>query len=158
MAFCGNCGTKNEEETKFCSNCGNPLPVTVTTNESSGNYESPVVSSARISVIDHRQKAADEAFCSSCGATIKREAEICPRCGVRQKNSSGSASEKYTTLLWLSILLGEFGVDRFYVGKIGTGLLKLVTGGGCLVWWIIDVILILSGKFTDSNGNVIEKG
>jgi RNA polymerase subunit RPABC4/transcription elongation factor Spt4 len=158
MAFCGNCGTKNEEGIKFCSNCGNPLTVTVTKNESAGNYESPVISPARVSVIDHRQKAADEAFCSSCGATIKRDAEICPRCGVRQRNSGGSASEKYTTLLWLSILLGEFGVDRFYVGKIGTGLLKLVTGGGCLVWWVIDVISILSGKFTDSNGNVIEKG
>jgi len=35
---------------------------------------------------DGREKAADEAFCSSCSAIIKKEAEICPKCGVRQKN------------------------------------------------------------------------
>lgn len=106
---------------------------------------------------DVREKAADEAFCASCGAIIKKEAEICPKCGVRQKNRSGDVSEKWLTLFLLSIFLGEFGVDRFYVGKIGTGVLKLITFGGCGVWWLIDWIMILAGKFTDNDGNVINK-
>lgn len=108
---------------------------------------------------DVREKAADEAFCSSCGAIIKKEAEICPKCGVRQKkqNQSNGKHEKWLTLFLLSIFLGELGVDRFYVGKIGTGVLKLITLGGCGVWWLIDWIMILSGKFTDKDGNVIEK-
>lgn len=58
-----------------------------------------------------------------------------------------------TTALLLSIFLGELGFDRFYLGKIGTGLLKLVTVGGCGVWWLIDIILIASGKMTDKKGN-----
>jgi len=106
---------------------------------------------------DFRQKAADEAFCSSCGAIIKKEAEICPKCGVRQKKQTGEVSSNWLTLFLLSLFLGELGVDRFYVGKIGTGILKLITVGGCGIWWLVDWIMILSEKFTDSNGNVIRK-
>jgi len=107
-----------------------------------------------------REKAPDEAFCSSCGAIIKKEAEICPKCGVRQKWTSSikmDVSTNWLTLLLLSIFLGQFGVDRFYVGKIGTGILKLITVGGCGIWWLIDLIMIICGKFTDSNGNFITK-
>lgn len=58
-----------------------------------------------------------------------------------------------TTALLLSIFLGELGFDRFYLGKIGTGLLKLITAGGCGIWWIIDIILIASGAMKDKKGN-----
>jgi TM2 domain-containing membrane protein YozV len=108
---------------------------------------------------DTHVKAADEAFCSSCGAIIKKEAEICPKCGVRQKPSkSNDKNEKWLTVFLLSLFLGFIGVDRFYVGKTGTGILKLITGGGCGIWWLIDWIMILAGRFTDKDGNVIEKG
>ena len=46
--------------------------------------------------------------------------------------------------LVLSILFGGLGVDRFMMGKIGTGILKLITLGGLGVWWLIDWILIAS--------------
>ncbi len=45
-----------------------------------------------------------------------------------------------------AILLGGLGVDRFYVGKIGTGILKLLTGGGFGICWLIDTILIAVGN------------
>ncbi len=44
--------------------------------------------------------------------------------------------------LIMSILFGSLGVDRFIMGHIGLGILKLLTGGGCGIWWIIDLILI----------------
>ena len=48
----------------------------------------------------------------------------------------------WTVTLVLSILFGSLGVDRFMMGQIGLGILKLITFGGFGIWWLIDVILI----------------
>ncbi len=50
----------------------------------------------------------------------------------------------WTAALIISIFLGGLGIDRFMMGKIGTGLLKLFTFGGLGIWWLIDVILIVT--------------
>jgi TM2 domain-containing membrane protein YozV len=57
-----------------------------------------------------------------------------------------------TTALILSILLGGLGVDRFYLGYTGLGIVKLITGGGFGVWWIIDIIMIAMGKIACKDG------
>lgn len=64
--------------------------------------------------------------------------------------------KNFTTALLLSIFLGALGVDRFYLGKVGTGLLKLfisIISLGLLswIWWLIDIILIATGSMKDSN-------
>jgi len=55
-----------------------------------------------------------------------------------------------TTLLVISIFLGGLGVDRFVLGQTVLGLLKLLTFGGCGVWWFIDLFLIM-GATKDVN-------
>jgi len=52
--------------------------------------------------------------------------------------------------LVMSIILGDLGVDRFIMGHVGLGILKLITFGGFGIWWIIDVILIAT-KYNFSN-------
>lgn len=54
-------------------------------------------------------------------------------------------------LLFL-IFLSCLGIHRMYVGKVGTGILYLLTLGGFGIWWLIDLILLLAGAFTDQNG------
>lgn len=58
-----------------------------------------------------------------------------------------------TTALILSILLGGLGIDRFYLGYVGLGILKLLTGGAFGIWWLIDVIMIATGKMTAKDGS-----
>ncbi len=52
--------------------------------------------------------------------------------------------------LLMSLFFGSIGVDRFIMGHVGLGILKLLTGGGFGIWWIIDVILIAT-KYKFSN-------
>jgi len=52
--------------------------------------------------------------------------------------------------LVMSIVFGQLGVDRFIMGHVGLGILKLITFGGFGIWWIIDVILIAT-KYNFSN-------
>jgi len=55
----------------------------------------------------------------------------------------------------LCFFFGIFGVHRFYVGKVGTGIVQLVTLGGLGIWALIDFIMIIVGAFTDKGGNKI---
>lgn len=63
---------------------------------------------------------------------------------------------KLATLL-LAIFLGEFGIHRFYVGKIGTGILWLLTGGVFGVGWLVDIILVATDNFKDAQGMDLQK-
>ena len=54
--------------------------------------------------------------------------------------------------LLLSIFLGGLGVDRFYLGKVGTGVVKLLTFGGFGIWYLVDILLIASGSMADKWG------
>jgi TM2 domain-containing membrane protein YozV len=64
-------------------------------------------------------------------------------------NATEVSQRSRLVALLFCLLLGVFGVHRFYVGKIGTGILMLLTLGGVGIWMLIDLILIAAGSFRD---------
>lgn len=58
----------------------------------------------------------------------------------------------------LAFLGGFLGLHRFYVGKHATGAAMLLTGGGLLIWWVVDAFRILSGTFRDAEGRLVRRG
>jgi TM2 domain-containing membrane protein YozV len=94
--------------------------------------------------------------CHACGKLIDAEAVVCTGCGVMQPAARAlDDHRKILPVFLLGFLLGPFGVHRFYVGKIGTGLLQLVTLGGLGLWVLVDLVLIVTGNFSDKEGNRI---
>ena len=57
----------------------------------------------------------------------------------------------------LCLFFGVFGVHRFYVGKVATGVLQLLTLGGLSLWMLLDLLVIILGGFTDKEGRLITK-
>ena len=119
--------------------------------------------------------------CPSCGSRVLAAAEVCPKCGVRQHSASplrdveslaygplttteapqggtSAVSEKriLPTLLFC-VLLGIFGGHRFYVGRPVSAVLQLVTIGGLGIWWLVDLILLLTESFKDGNGRRLQE-
>jgi TM2 domain-containing membrane protein YozV len=91
--------------------------------------------------------------CRACGKEIHELARVCPQCGAPQP--TGGSDRRILPAFLLCWFLGWTGAHRFYVGKIGTGILMLFTVGVFGVLWLIDFIMIILGAFTDKAGNKI---
>lgn len=77
-------------------------------------------------------KGSDEKYCKDCGDVIAAKAEICPKCGVRQQPAplslgpTTSNGKSRVAAILLAFFLGGLGGHKFYLGKIGLGILYLV--------------------------------
>jgi TM2 domain-containing membrane protein YozV len=65
--------------------------------------------------------------------------------------------KSWIVALLLSIFLGYLGIDRFYLGYTGMGILKLITGGGLGIWWLIDIIRIAVNSLPDADGRPLAR-
>jgi TM2 domain-containing membrane protein YozV len=96
-------------------------------------------------------------YCRGCAREIHESAPTCPFCGAVQGGPGMfSASEKrILPAALLCFFFGVLGFHRFYVGKVGTGILQILTLGGLGIWALIDFIVIIIGSFRDKQGNKI---
>ena len=103
--------------------------------------------------------------CANCGYDQLPEGALrCTQCGNSiatplsvQGAPPGGGDKSQTAAFLLSYFLGIFGVDRFYLGYTGLGVLKLVTCGGAGIWAIVDVILIGIGNLKDARGFALRR-
>jgi TM2 domain-containing membrane protein YozV len=105
-------------------------------------------------------------FCRGCGKEIHESAVTCPACGAVQTTrpaavaiaapmATSATDKRILPAFLLCFFVGWLGAHRFYVGKTGTGIAMIFTLGGLGFWALIDLILILTGSFTDANGQKI---
>lgn len=174
--YCSQCGAQLAEGVRFCSKCGAEQKTAVpgAPRANAGRPEAPPQGAQ---VAGYPQKESGAAYCRNCGRPVSPQSGICLACGRRPWEGTrfcqacgtdlpplatactkcGTPQMAYSNKSWVatlifSILLGCLGVDRFYLGYIGLGILKLITFGGFGVWWLIDLILIALNKIPDSHG------
>ncbi len=103
-------------------------------------------------------------YCPNCGSPVRPDDTFCQNCGKplppgRSSDNSRTVKEKedrWLITLVLCIVLGGFGVHRFYTGNTGTGILMLLTLGGCGIWTIVDIIMIACNTYSDGNGQYLK--
>jgi TM2 domain-containing membrane protein YozV len=124
--YCRNCGNEVSEKAVMCVACGTP-------------------------------PKAGKKYCYNCKAETDPNAVICLKCGVslQDNNSILGEGRDWLTALLLCIFLGGFGIHRFYTKHTVIGVVQLLTLGGCGIWTLIDLIMIITGSFKDADGNTL---
>ena len=79
-----------------------------------------------------------QAFCHACGSQIDSRAEICPKCGVRQRSAVSTTGRNRTTAALFALLLGGLGAHKFYLGQSGLGVLYLL-----FCWTFVPAVVAL---------------
>jgi hypothetical protein len=98
-------------------------------------------------------------YCANCGAQIDDKAVVCVKCGVLTGNvpvgklpTDQAVGFDWLTTLLLCFFLGYLGIHSFYTKRTGIGVAQLLTLGGCGVWTLVDLIMIITENYRDGEG------
>ena len=128
--FCPKCGSTQDPEAKFCQNCGAQM----------------------------KGQTQQEQTITPQPITVAPVQSVSQVVQVTVPGTQPSISQKSRLVaLILCLLFGVIGVHRFYVGKVGSGILYLFTFGICGIGWAIDCLVILLGGFKDGTHQMVTK-
>jgi len=140
--YCRSCGKETAEKAVMCVSCGvNPKNGTNFCQNCSG------------------ETGPETEVCTKCGVKLTKGGsgeKVCTKCGVKL-TKGGSGEKEWMITLLLCIFLGGLGIHRFYTGHTAIGIIQLLTLGGCGIWVLIDLILIIIGSFKDADGNELAR-
>lgn len=108
---------------------------------------------AQIKEIKKAQKIQANSFQTQSNETATADIEQTLDNSAKDASSESKGGESQLIALILAIFLGGLGIHRFYLGYMGIGVIQLLTAGGCGVWALIDIILILSDKLGPKDGS-----
>jgi TM2 domain-containing membrane protein YozV/uncharacterized Zn finger protein (UPF0148 family) len=151
---CSNCQRKLKDGDTFCGFCGQVIVLQQTSAE-------PELSAVEVTEFD---EASVEVEADQESTSQKQSDHVEPPVVEQSKHHSepeevrtGAAAQgaNFRTVWLLSVFLGWLGVDRFYLGLNGTGIVKFLGAGWYGVWWAIDLVRLVTGKQRDKSGTAI---
>ena len=157
--YCPKCGMTTSPQDTTCAYCGEKFGAAV-------NLEEPKPQ-VNVNAQPHAQAQQQQYRQPQPGPTVPPYIQSTPPApnrnsygNVNYRPSSGMPTEKgssFLVTLLLCLFLGYLGIHRFYTKNWIAGVLQLMTGGGCGVWWLVDLILIVAGSYRDGDGRPLER-
>lgn len=151
---CSNCQRALKDDATFCSHCGQ-----VVLREPAVKVEAAAPLAVEVLEATEKSTAVDEPEAEDDieEAEMDDEVDVEPEEPEEQAPApSNTKAKSFRTVWFIAVFGGWLGIDRFYLGHIGTGVLKLLGLGWYGIWWSVDMIRLLRGRQADKNGVLVE--
>ena len=148
---CSNCQRALKDDAAFCNHCGQ-----VVSREPAVEVEEvTTVAVEPIEPEDEPEEVEDESDVDE-DEVEPEELEESEEIEEPAAAPSNTQAKSFRTVWLIAVFGGWLGIDRFYLGHIGTGVLKLLGAGWYGIWWSVDMIRLLRGRQADKNGVLVE--
>jgi TM2 domain-containing membrane protein YozV len=151
---CSNCQRALKDDAAFCNHCGQVVP-----RETAVEGEAAVPVADQALEVSQDSTAVDEPEAEDAGDELElddQDEDAPEEVEEPAAAPSNTQAKSFRTVWLIAVFGGWLGIDRFYLGHIGTGVLKLLGGGWYGIWWSVDMIRLLRGRQADKNGVLVE--